>query len=44
MYKMSDCDQEFEEGKKAIKTLGGQFLEKYEYELIKNEPKRWMWV
>lgn len=40
MYKMSDCDQEFEEGKNAIKILGGKFLEKYEYELKADEPKR----
>lgn len=39
-YKMSDCEKEFEEGKNAIKILGGKFVEKFEYELIKGEPKR----
>lgn len=40
MYKMADCDKEFEEGKNAVKVLGGKFLEKYEYDLVEGEPKR----
>lgn len=40
MYKMSDCENEFEEGKNAVKILGGKFLKKYEYSLFDDEPKR----
>lgn len=44
MYKMSDCQKEFDEGKNAIKILGAQFLEKYEYKLFHEEPKRCLLV
>lgn len=41
MYKLADIEQELNEGKNAIKLLGGQDLaERNEYSLDENEPKR----
>lgn len=40
MYKMADCEVEFEEGKNAVKELGAKFLQKIDYELLNTEPKR----
>lgn len=39
-YKLYDCDDELNDGKTAIKILGGMFHVKHPYDLVPGEPKR----
>lgn len=39
-YKLYDCDDELNDGKTAIKILGGMFHVKHPYDLVPSEPKR----
>lgn len=39
-YKMDDCQEELNDGKKAISTLGGMFHVKHSYKLLDDEPER----
>lgn len=40
LYKMADCQDEIENGKKACEVLGGMYENKLDYEILENEPKR----
>lgn len=39
-YKMDNCDDEINDGKNALKILGGMFHVKHSYEIYSNEPQR----
>lgn len=40
LYKMANCSDEINEGKKACNILGCEYEKKIDYEIIENEPKR----
>ena len=39
-YKMNNCDDELNDGKNAIETLGGMFHVKHKYSIVDDEPER----